>query len=112
MSVSTATLLAKISALEARMNNVAPTVLSNEAGVTPLLVISNASFLATLSNQHPASKATALSDTHMPTASSTYSSSQIQGAYNRINDLIDYVNILAGNLNDLFDALQSTNIIT
>lgn len=72
---------------------------------------SNASFLETLNVRHPASKAVALSDSHMPTATSSYNQSDTQGAYNRINDLIDYVNELAGNLNDLYDALEDTNII-
>ena len=112
MAVSNATLLAKLSALEARMNTVAPIVKSNESGVTPLLVISNASFLSTLNAQHPASKITAFGDPAIGAPGTSYSQSYANAQQNRINDLISYVESMASSLNDLYDALQSTNIIT
>jgi hypothetical protein len=104
----------------ARVDNLAPVAkTANQASTNATaaksvtdVISSNASFLSTLSSASAPVTAGAVGDTHMPTATSTYNQSDTQGAYNRINDLIDWTGFMATDYNNMRTALLTSNIIS
>ncbi|HMH94282.1 MAG TPA: hypothetical protein VK586_24765 [Streptosporangiaceae bacterium] len=99
----------KSQATELRLNTV---VMPALGAVGPIGAAGNASFLATLSAGTAPGAAAGQGDTHMPTAGASYSQSTEQGAYNRINDLLDWTGFMATDYNNLRSALLSSGIIT